>query len=162
MTVSSLAPRQGELLWDVGLGAGSVAIEWMLCHPSLRAIGIEERSDRAARALRNAAALGTPDLQVVTGSAPEALAGLAAPDAVFIGGGLSEVGVLETVWSRLKPGGRLVANAITVEAEGLLASAFKVFGGELTRVQLARAEKVGSMAGWRAAMPVTQWRVCKP
>jgi precorrin-6Y C5,15-methyltransferase (decarboxylating) len=162
ITLSSLAPRQGELLWDVGLGAGSVAIEWMLCHPSLRAIGIEQRSERAARALRNAAALGTPDLQVVTGSAPEALMGLAAPDAVFVGGGLSDAGVLDTVWSRLKAGGRLVANAITIETESVLASAFKTFGGELTRVQIVRAEMVGSMAGWRAAMPVTHWRVSKP
>jgi precorrin-6Y C5,15-methyltransferase (decarboxylating) len=162
MTLSSLAPRQGDLLWDIGLGSGSVAIEWMLCHPSLRAIGIEERADRAARALRNAATLGTPDLQVVTGCAPEAFAGLPVPDAVFIGGGLGDAGVLETVWSRLKRGGRLVANAITIETEALLASAFKRFGGELTRVQVARAEKVGSMSGWRAAMPVTQWRVTKP
>jgi precorrin-6Y C5,15-methyltransferase (decarboxylating) len=161
MTLSSLAPRQGELLWDVGVGSGSVAIEWMLCHPSLRAIGIEERPDRAARALRNAAALGTPDLRVVTGSAPGALSGLPAPDAVFIGGGFGDPDVLETVWSRLKPGGRLVANAITIEREALLASAFKTFGGELARVQIARAEKVGSMSGWRAAMPVTQWRVSK-
>jgi precorrin-6Y C5,15-methyltransferase (decarboxylating) len=162
MTLSSLAPRQGELLWDVGLGSGSVAIEWMLCHPSLRAIGIEERPDRAARALRNAAALGTPDLRVVTGSAPEALSGLPTPDTVFIGGGLGDAGVLDMVWSRLKPGGRLVANAITIETEALLAAAFKTFGGELTRVQIARAEKVGAMSGWRAAMPVTQWRVSKP
>ena len=162
MTLSSLAPRQGELLWDVGLGAGSVAIEWMLRHPSLRAIGIERRPDRAARALRNAAALGTPELQVVTGSAPEALSGLAAPDAVFVGGGLGDGGVLEAVWSRLKPGGRLVANAVTIETEAILAAALKTFGGELTRVQIVRADNVGSMFGWRAAMPVTQWQVSKP
>jgi precorrin-6Y C5,15-methyltransferase (decarboxylating) len=162
MTLSSLAPRQGELLWDVGLGAGSVAIEWMLCHPSLRAIGIERRHDRAARALRNAAALGAPELQVVTGSAPEALSGLPAPDAVFLGGGLGDAGVLDAAWSRLRPGGRLVANAITIETEALLASAFKTFGGELTRVQIARADNLGSKSGWRAGRPVTQWRVSKP
>jgi precorrin-6B C5,15-methyltransferase / cobalt-precorrin-6B C5,C15-methyltransferase len=162
MTLSSLAPRQGELLWDVGLGAGSVAIEWMLCHPALRAIGIEQRPDRAARALRNAAALGAPELQVVTGSAPEAFSGLPAPDAVFLGGGLGDAGVLDAMWSRLKPGGRLVANAVTIETEALLASAFKTFGGELTRVQIARSHNLGSMSGWRAARPVTQWRVSKP
>jgi precorrin-6B C5,15-methyltransferase / cobalt-precorrin-6B C5,C15-methyltransferase len=162
MTLSALAPRQGELLWDVGLGAGSVAIEWMLCHPSLRAIGIEQRPDRAARALRNAAALGAPELQVVTGSAPSALSGLSAPDAVFIGGGLGDAGVLDAVWNRLKPAGRLVANAITIETEARLAAAYKTFGGELTRVHIARADNLGSMSGWRAARPVTQWRVSKP
>ena len=161
VTLSSLRPVQGQLLWDIGLGAGSVAIEWMLQHPSLRAIGIEARSDRAERAARNAAALGVPDLEIVQGHAPEALAGLARPDAVFIGGGMMD-GVFDATWSALKPGGRLVANAVSIETEARLAGYFRDFGGDLIRLQIARADKVGTMSGWRPAMPVTQWRVRKP
>src|SRR3982075_3002334 len=112
VTLSALAPRQGELLWDVGLGAGSIAIEWLLRHPSLKAIGIEADPERAARAARNAAALGTPDLKIIQGHAPASLAGLPAPDAVFIGGGLSDPALFDRVWPALKPGGRLVANAV--------------------------------------------------
>ena len=162
ITLSALAPRQGELLWDVGLGAGSIAIEWLLRHPSLRAIGIEERRARADRAARNAAALGTPDLRIVQGRAPDAFADLPRPDVVFLGGGLSDAGVLDGAWASLKPGGRLVANAVTLESEAQLGECFKRHGGELVRLQLARAEPVGTMFGWRAAMPVTQWRARKP
>jgi len=162
ITLSALAPRQGELLWDVGLGAGSIAIEWLLRHPSLKAIGLEERSERAERAARNAAALGTPDLRIVQGRAPDAFADLPRPDVVFLGGGLSDAGVLDGAWAALKPGGRLVANAVTLESEAQLGDCFKRHGGELVRLQLARAEPVGTMFGWRAAMPVTQWRARKP
>ncbi len=162
ITLSSLAPRQGELLWDVGLGAGSIAIEWLLRHPSLKAIGIEERRDRAERAARNAAALGTPDLRIVQGRVPEAFAGLPRPDAVFLGGGLSDPGVFDEAWACLKPGGRLVANAVTLESEARLGECFQRHGGELVRLQLARADRVGTMFGWRTAMPVTQWRARKP
>jgi len=162
LTLSSLAPRRGELLWDIGLGAGSIAIEWLLCDASLAAIGIEERADRAERARRNALALGTPDLKIVTGHVPEALAGLPAPDAAFIGGGLSDAGVFEAAWAALKPGGRLVANAIALESEARLAELFARHGGELVRIAVSRAEAVGGMHGWRSAMPVTQWRVRKP
>jgi precorrin-6Y C5,15-methyltransferase (decarboxylating) len=160
ITLSSLAPRHGELLWDIGLGAGSVAIEWLLADRSLRAIGIEERTDRAANAARNAATLGTPELQIVTGRAPEALAGLPPPDAVFIGGGLGD-GVLDAAWTALRPGGRMVANAVTLEGEATLFAAFQRFGGELSRIELARANKIGSLWGWRSAMPVTHWRAVK-
>ncbi len=161
ITLASLAPRYGELLWDIGLGAGSVAIEWLLADRSLRAIGIEERTDRAANAARNAATLGTPELQIVIGRAPEALAGLPPPDAVFIGGGLGD-GVLDAGWTALKPGGRLVANAVTLEGEATLFAAFQQFGGELTRIELARANKIGNLWGWRSAMPVTHWLAVKP
>jgi precorrin-6Y C5,15-methyltransferase (decarboxylating) len=161
VTLSSLEPRHGELLWDVGLGAGSIAIEWLLRHPSLGAIGIEARSDRADRAARNAAALGVP-LEIVQGRAPQALAGLARPDAVFVGGGMMDDGVFEAVWAALKSGGRLVANAVSIETESRLADCFGRFGGDLVRLQVARADKVGSLFGWRPAMPVTQWRVRKP
>jgi precorrin-6Y C5,15-methyltransferase (decarboxylating) len=162
VTLSSLQPLRGQLLWDIGLGAGSVAIEWLLQHPSLRAIGIEARSDRAGRAARNAAALGVPELEIVQGHAPQALAGLARPNAVFIGGGMMDDGVFETAWSALKPGGRLVANAVSLETEARLAGYFQQFGGDLIRLQVARADRVGAMSGWRPAMPVTQWRARKP
>jgi precorrin-6Y C5,15-methyltransferase (decarboxylating) len=165
ITVSALAPRQGELLWDVGLGAGSVAIEWLLRHPSLKAIGIEEGAERAARATRNAAALGTPDLCIVQGHAPEALAGLPAPDAVFIGGGLGDAGLFEAVWSALKPGGRLVANAVSLGSEARLIELFQRHGGELTRLEIAKSGKAGTSGKvfvWRPAAPIIQWRVTKP
>jgi precorrin-6B C5,15-methyltransferase / cobalt-precorrin-6B C5,C15-methyltransferase len=162
LTLSSLAPRRGELLWDIGLGAGSIAIEWLLCDASLLAIGIEERADRAERAMRNALVLGAPDLKVVIGLAPNVLVGLPAPDAVFIGGGLTDPGVFDAAWAALKPGGRLVTNAITIESEGRLAELFSRHGGELTRIAVARADSVGGMHGWRPAMPVAQWRVRKP
>lgn len=161
MVLSSLAPRQGELLWDIGLGAGSIAIEWMLCHPSLRAIGIEERADRAERATRNAAALGAPDLEIVTGRAPDALQGLSAPDAVFVGGGLTD-GVLEAAWRSLNSGGRLVANAVTLESETILLEIFQRLGGELMRLDISRADRVGALHGWRPSMPITHWRMTKP
>ena len=162
ITLAALAPRQGELLWDIGLGAGSIAIEWLLRHPSLQAIGIEERPERAARAARNAAALGTPELRVVTGRAPMALAGLPAPDAVFIGGGFGDAGVFEAAWQALKPGGRLVANAVSIRTETRLSTLLQTMGGDLLRLAVARAAAVGTMYGWRPAMPVTQWRVRKP
>ncbi len=161
ITLAALGPRQGELLWDIGLGAGSVAIEWLLCHPSLRAIGVEEREDRASRAMRNALALGAPDLQVIAGRAPEALAGLAAPNAVFIGGGFTNEGVFAAAWTALRPGGRIVANAVTLESEARLKEAFDRHGGELVRIEISKAGKIGGFHGWRAAMPVTQWRAVK-
>ena len=164
VTLSALTPRQGELLWDVGLGAGSVAIEWLLRHPSLKAIGIEDRPERAARAARNAAVLGTPDLQIVQGRAPDAFAGLPAPDAVFIGGGLSDPGVFDAVWSALKPGGRLVANAVSLQSEARLIEYFQRHGGELARLEVAKAGRAGtgSVFVWRPAAPIIQWRVRKP
>jgi precorrin-6Y C5,15-methyltransferase (decarboxylating) len=165
ITVSALAPRQGELLWDVGLGAGSIAIEWLLRHPSLKAIGIEEGAERAARATRNAASLGAPDLKIVQGHAPQALAGLPAPDAVFIGGGLGDDGVFEAVWSALKPGGRLVANAVSLGSEAKLIELFQQHGGELTRIEIAKsgpAGRSGKVFVWRPAAPIIQWRVTKP
>lgn len=161
VTLSALAPRHGELLWDIGLGAGSVAIEWLLQHPSLRAIGIERSADRADRALRNAATLGAPCLQVIKGEAPAALDGLPRPDAIFIGGGGNEE-VFGAAWAALKPGGRLVANGVTLEGEALMARRFARLGGELIRLEVARADGLGRMHGWRPAMPITQWRVIKP
>lgn len=162
VTLGALAPRRGELLWDVGAGAGSVAIEWMLRHPSLRAIAIEARGDRADRIRRNAAALGTPGLEVVEGAAPAALAGLPRPDAVFLGGGGTDAGVLDAVLDALPPGGRVVANAVTLEMQALLTATAARLGGALTLVSVARAGPVGGMTAWRPAMPVVQWSWGKP
>jgi precorrin-6B C5,15-methyltransferase / cobalt-precorrin-6B C5,C15-methyltransferase len=164
ITIAALAPRQGELLWDVGLGAGSVAIEWLLRHPSLKAIGIESDAERAARATRNAATLGTPDLQIVQQHAPEAFAGLPAPDAIFVGGGLSNPGLIVSAWDALKPGGRLVANAVSIQSEARLIECFQRHGGELVRLDVSKAGRAGNgdVFVWRAAAPIVQWRASKP
>jgi precorrin-6Y C5,15-methyltransferase (decarboxylating) len=162
LTLSSLRPLRGQLLLDIGLGAGSVAIEWLLRHPANRAVGVEEDPARAARAASNAAALGVPGLAVVRGKAPATLAGLERPDAVFIGGGLSDEGVFETAWEALRPGGRLVANAVSLQSEQRLAALFERHGGDLVRISVDRVVPVGTLHGWRPAMPVTQWSVTKP
>jgi precorrin-6B C5,15-methyltransferase / cobalt-precorrin-6B C5,C15-methyltransferase len=162
VTLSSLAPRRGELLWDIGAGAGSVAIEWMLADPSLRAIAIEARTDRAARIRRNAAALGVPGLEVIEGAAPAALDGLTAPDAVFVGGGASDPGVFDAAIAALGAGGRLVVNAVTLDTEALLLARHAAMGGELIRISIARAGAIGGRSGWRPALPVTQWAWVKP
>jgi precorrin-6B C5,15-methyltransferase / cobalt-precorrin-6B C5,C15-methyltransferase len=163
VTLSSLAPRRGELLWDIGAGAGSVAIEWMLADPLfMRAIAVEKRAERAARIRRNAAAFGVPGLEIVEDAAPAALAGLAPPDAVFIGGGTSEPGLLDAAIAALRPGGRLGVNAVTLATEALLIDRRAALGGELIRIAIARAGALGEKSGWRAAMPVTQWVWTKP
>jgi precorrin-6Y C5,15-methyltransferase (decarboxylating) len=161
MTLARLAPLPGQLLWDVGAGAGSIGIEWMRTHPSCRAIAVESRPDRAERIARNAPSLGVPGLRVVEGRAPEALAGLDEPDAVFVGGGATTAELLDTCWRSLRPGGRLVANAVTVESEAVLADWFARVGGELVRIAVQRAEPVGRFTGWKPAMPVTIWSVRK-
>jgi precorrin-6B C5,15-methyltransferase / cobalt-precorrin-6B C5,C15-methyltransferase len=162
ITLSALAPRRGELLWDIGAGSGSVAIEWMLIDPMMRAIAVEQREDRAARIRRNAAACGVPGLEVVEGMAPTALTTLAPPDAIFIGGGASEAGVLEVATRALRPGGRLVVNAVTLETEALLLARQAGHGGELVRIAISQAEPLGGKTGWRTALPITQWRWTKP
>ncbi|CCM78556.1 bifunctional cobalt-precorrin-7 (C(5))-methyltransferase/cobalt-precorrin-6B (C(15))-methyltransferase [Rhizobium mesoamericanum] len=161
ITLAALAPRHGELLWDIGAGSGSIGIEWMLTDPSLRAIAIEQSSERAARIARNALAFGVPGLAIVEGTAPEALLNLAEPDAIFVGGGGSEAGVLERALQALKRGGRIVANAVTLEMDAMLLSMHEKNGGTLTRMEIARAAPLGGMNGWRPAMPVTQWRYIK-
>ncbi|MGX5802472.1 precorrin-6y C5,15-methyltransferase (decarboxylating) subunit CbiE [Bradyrhizobium sp. Arg314] len=162
ITLAALAPKRGELLWDVGAGSGSIGIEWMLAHSSLRAIAIEANSERAARIARNAAHCGVPGLVVVEGVVPRAFVKLETPDAIFIGGGGSDAGVLEKAIKALGPGGRLVANAVTLEMEALLLDQHNRLGGDLTRIALSRAAPVGSMQAWRPAMPVTQWSWVKP
>ncbi|MGW4310000.1 precorrin-6y C5,15-methyltransferase (decarboxylating) subunit CbiE [Streptomyces californicus] len=160
-TLGTLAPAPGELLWDVGGGSGSIAIEWLRAHPSCRAVSVERDPVRAERITRNAERLGVPGLRVVTGPAPASLAGLPVPDAVFIGGGLTAPGLLDACWEALRPGGRLVANTVTLESEALLAGRHAAYGGELVRLAVAHAVPVGGFTGWRQAMPVTQWSVVK-
>ena len=159
-TLAKLMPMRGALLWDVGSGSGSVGIEWMRSARSARAIGIEPRADRRAMAAENALALGTPRLELREGEAPAALAGLPAPDAVFLGGGLSEASA-DAALAALKPLGRLVANAVTLESEAVLIALRARLGGELARIDVARAEPVGRFTGWRPAMTVTQWSTVK-
>ncbi len=161
ITLSALSPRHGELLWDIGAGSGSIAVEWMLCDPSLRAIAIEQSGERVARMARNAIAFGVPSLSIVEGSAPDVLQNLPEPDAIFVGGGGSEAGVIDAALRDLKRGGRLVANAVTLEMEAMLLSLHQQHGGSLTRIEIARASPIGRMNGWRPAMPVTQWRWIK-
>jgi precorrin-6Y C5,15-methyltransferase (decarboxylating) len=161
VTISSLAPAPGELLWDIGGGAGSIAIEWMRAHRTCRAIAVESDNERAARIGRNAEALGVPGLQIVNSRAPAVLAGLPCPDAIFIGGGLTTEGMLDAAWASLRPGGRLVANTVTLESEALLAQWYTRYGGELIRISASRAKAVGGFTGWQPAMPVTQWSVTR-
>jgi precorrin-6Y C5,15-methyltransferase (decarboxylating) len=161
-TLARLAPMQGQRLWDVGAGSGAVAIEWLRALRRGHAIAIERDPERCARIEANARRLGTPELTVTEGSAPACLAGLPAPDAIFIGGGSSEPGLLECCWEALRPGGRLVANVVTVEGERTLLDWRGRLGGELIRLAVARIEPVGRFHGWRSAMPVTQLAVTKP
>jgi precorrin-6Y C5,15-methyltransferase (decarboxylating) len=166
LTISALAPRRGELLWDIGAGAGSVAIEWLLADSALQAIAIEKRADRAARLTRNAAAFGVPHLKVIEGEAPAALRGLPVPDAVFIGGGITMPAIVKFARQALRPGGRLVANSVTLEAEAILLREHSEFGGTLMRFELSQASPLGGehgrFKGWRPAMPVLQWSWDKP
>ena len=159
-TLAKLMPMRGALLWDIGCGSGSVAIEWMRAARYARAIGIEPRADRRAMAGANAMALGAPQLELVDGMVPDALGGLPAPDAIFIGGGLSRP-TFDAAWAALRPLGRLVANAVTLESEAELMALHAEFGGELVRISVCRAEPVGRLTGWRPSMPVTQWSLVK-
>src|SRR5579883_652609 len=161
VTLAALAPTPGELLWDVGAGCGSIAIEWMRSHPRCRAIAIEQNSPRLQYIADNATALGTPNLQIIEGKAPTALKDLPSPDAIFIGGGITADGLFEECWQALRSGGRLVANVVTVEGEQKLFEWHKQKGGNLTRIAIQRAEPVGKFLGWRAMAPVTQWIVFK-
>ena len=158
VTVAALWPRRKALLWDVGAGCGSVAIEWMRMARDAEAIALEPNAERRAMAAANALSLGAPRLALVDGRAPEALAGFASPDAVFIGGGLSEAVVMACL-AALKPQGRLVANAVTLESEALLIDLQARHGGELVKIAVSRAEPIGPYRGWRPLMPVTQWRI---
>ncbi|WP_443700582.1 precorrin-6y C5,15-methyltransferase (decarboxylating) subunit CbiE [Pseudomonas sp.] len=162
MTLARLAPLPGELLWDVGAGSGSIGIEWMRAHPSCRALAIEADAGRQTLIEHNRDALGVPGLQLVRGTAPAALGGLETPDAIFIGGGVTRDGVLETCWQHLRPGGRLVANAVTLQSEMTLMAWRAQHGGELTRIHVAQAQPLGEFDTWRQALPITLLDVIKP
>ena len=161
VTLSALAPLPGQLLWDVGAGCGSIAIEWLRSDRRCRAIAIEQHPTRLQYIADNAIALGTPNLTIIAGAAPIALKGLPEPDAIFVGGGLTTPELFETCWQALRPGGRLVANAVTVESEQMLFQWQRQLGGELSRIAIQRAEPVGKFLGWKAMAPITQWVVVK-
>lgn len=161
-TLSALQPYPEALLWDIGTGSGSIAIEWMLSHPTCKAIAIEPHIDRAKRAKENAVRLGVPSLQIVEGKAPEALQNLPQPDAIFIGGGLTSPQLLETVWQALRPLGRLVINSVTIEGDGLLFKAQQEWGGKITRLHVENYEPLGQYHGFKPARAITQYVVVKP
>lgn len=162
ISLTALAPAPGQLLWDVGAGCGSIGIEWMRRDKRARAIAIESDKRRLGLIAENALALGTLDLEIVAGNAPDTLHALETPDAIFIGGGLTTDGVFDACWAALPAGGRLVSNAVTLESEGLLVTLHEKYGGDLTRIAVSRARPVGTKSGWKPFMPVTQWCVTKP
>ncbi|WP_339631691.1 precorrin-6y C5,15-methyltransferase (decarboxylating) subunit CbiE [uncultured Sneathiella sp.] len=160
-TLSALGPFPGQLLWDIGAGCGSVAIEWMRCDPRNRAIAVEARKDRFDLIEKNRVNLGVPQLKTLNATAPDALVGLEAPDAIFIGGGLNVEGIFEASWKALKPGGRLVANAVTIEGEQRLFQLHDSYDGALTRLNYSRAEKIGGFTSWKPFRQITQLRLVK-
>ena len=155
VTLARLAPEPGQLLWDVGAGCGSIGIEWMRAHPTCRAIAIEANRDRQALIRQNSTALGVPKLTLIAGSAPAALTGLEEPDAIFIGGGLTIPDTPRLCWDALKPGGRLVANAVTLESAARLTELCRDWGGEMSQIQISHAESLGKFHTWRPALAVT-------
>jgi precorrin-6B C5,15-methyltransferase / cobalt-precorrin-6B C5,C15-methyltransferase len=160
ITLSALAPLPGQLLWDVGAGCGSIGIEWMRSHPRCRAIAIER--SRTHYIADNANALGTPNLQILEGTAPKILKDLPQPDAIFIGGGATTQDLIETCWSALRSGGRLVANVVTLKGEQKLFEWHDRVGGEFTRISIQRAAPIGRFLGWKSLSPITQWLAQKP
>jgi precorrin-6Y C5,15-methyltransferase (decarboxylating) len=161
-TLAALSPIPGQHLWDIGAGCGAISIEWMRAHPSCRATAVESRADRIGLIARNAIALGVPRLGMIEGQAADVLAGLDAPDAIFIGGGASTPGLIDLCWDALPAGGRLIANVVTLEGEGALAEFRVRQGGELVRIAVSRAEPVGPFTGWKPLMTVTQLAAVKP
>ncbi|MBW4039802.1 MAG: precorrin-6y C5,15-methyltransferase (decarboxylating) subunit CbiE [Acidobacteria bacterium] len=162
VTLARLAPMPRQLLWDVGAGSGSIGIEWMRMHRTCRCIAFELRGDRAARIRENAVRLGVGDLKIVEGRAPDTFADVESPGAIFIGGDVSNEALFSGCWERLAGGGRLVANAVTLQSEAVLIARHAMYGGDLMRMMVSRADAVGGAYGWRPMMPITQWTVTKP
>ena len=161
VTLAALSPLPGQLLWDVGAGCGSISIEWMRAHRQCSAIAIEQNSTRLQYIANNASALGVPNLKIIAGNAPESLKNLPQPQTIFIGGGLTKEHLFETCWNALETGGRLVANAVTIESEQKIFEWQQKLGGTLSRIAIQRAEPIGKFLGWKAMSPVTQWVVVK-
>lgn len=161
LTLSLLAPYPHATLWDIGAGCGSIGIEWMRASQGAKAFAIEQDASRCELIAKNANILGTPTLKIHHGSAPDQLSELPAPDAIFIGGGLTSNGLFDACWDALPVGKRLVANAVTVQSEAYLTKLFETHGGDLTRLQVSRAIPVGKFHGWKSNMPVTLWSVTK-
>lgn len=161
VTLARLAPLPNQTLWDVGAGTGSIGIEWMRLYPSCSCIAFEAREERAVRIRENAAKLGVPNLKVIQGVAPDTFTGLRSPDAIFIGGDVSNDKLFDACWANLLPGGRLVANAVTLQSEACLVSRHQLYGGDLMRMMVSRAEVIGNSYAWRPMMPITQWTVTK-
>lgn len=161
-TLAKLAPYPGALLWDVGAGSGSIAIEWMRAARDATAIAFERDPRRLAMIAANTAALGVPGLQIVGGEAPASFAGKPAPDAVFLGGDVGNIALLDACWTALRSGGRLVANAVTLDAEHALYSRQATLGGELARIEVSTLETLGDHRVMRPRMAVTQWLAVKP
>jgi precorrin-6Y C5,15-methyltransferase (decarboxylating) len=157
VTLSSLAPLPGELLWDIGAGCGSISIEWMRSNLKCRAIAVEQNSTRLNYIADNAVALGTPNLQIIAGKAPEVIPDLPTPDAIFIGGGVTASGLFDICWNALRPGGRMVANVVTLEGEQTLFQWYEKVGGNFTRISIQRVEPIGKFLGWKGMSQVTQW-----
>ncbi|WP_460741437.1 precorrin-6Y C5,15-methyltransferase (decarboxylating) subunit CbiT [Mariniluteicoccus endophyticus] len=159
--LAMLAPQPGELLWDLGTGSGSVAIEWARSHPTCRALAVERDPQRAALAHDNAARLGAVGVEVVEGESAEVVGGLATPDAVFIGGGVTR-DLIDATWAALRPGGRIVVHAVTLETQALLLAARSDLGGDMFEIAVREAEPIGRYTGWASARPVHQWVAHKP
>jgi precorrin-6B C5,15-methyltransferase / cobalt-precorrin-6B C5,C15-methyltransferase len=166
VTLAKLAPLAGETLWDIGAGSGSVAIEWLRATEGGGAVAVERNPERAAIIARNAASLGVPGLQIIADTAPRALSKipreLAPPDAIFVGGGIAKRSLLPTLWAALRPGGRLVANVVSLAGERAILDWQARYGGELTRIALSRSEPLGGHHAWRPLLPVTQLVATKP
>jgi len=160
LTLSALAPKFGEHLWDLGTGSGSIAIEWLLSHPSVTATAVEANSERAARAAHNAMTLGVERLDVITAKSIDVLDDLPAPDVVFVGGGLTQE-LLDALWNIMPVGCRFVTNAVTLESEVIVAQAHAAKGGELMRIEIANSKPLGTKRGWSSAYPIVQWSVTR-
>ena len=160
LTLSALAPKFGEHLWDLGTGSGSIAIEWLLSHPSVTATAVEANSERAARAAHNAMTLGVERLDVITAKSIDVLDDLPAPDVVFVGGGLTQE-LLDALWNIMPVGCRFVTNAVTLESEVIVAQAHAAKGGELMRIEIANSKPLGTKRGWSSVYPIVQWSVTR-
>lgn len=161
ITIASLMPAPGQLLWDVGAGSGSVAIEWMRCGQNMNSIAFEYNSQRIERIRRNAEKLGAPRIKIVPGLLPGTLENQPSPDAVFQGGAIFSEEIFSHCWEKLKPGGHFVANAVTLEGEAALIRRHDKYGGELLRLEISHSDQLGSWRSYRPQRPVTQWRIRK-